>query len=271
MVDYSKLPKRLRSKDESAQEAGYAARLEKLQEEIDALAPNLRALDKLEGAESRLRQAMESFERQRLDAKKSRDDFALVKSRRYNLFAPCFKAVSERIDTIYKELTGGEGTAYLSLEDSEEPYLEGIRYHAMPPGKRFLDMEQLSGGEKTIAALALLFALHSYRPAPFFILDEIDAALDNANVQRIAHYIRRQSSVCQFLVISLKAAFYEQSDALVGIYRAPASSRPLTLRLTDYDQQQQGRQHDATTFAVGKGVGREDAYDENAIGQNIIA
>lgn len=85
---------------------------------------------------------------------------------RFNLFIDCFRSISEKIDLIYKELTAGNGmnggTAYLSLENTDEPYLEGIKYHAMPPLKRFRDMDQLSGGEKTIAALALLFAIHRY-------------------------------------------------------------------------------------------------------------
>lgn len=71
------------------------------------------------------------------------------------------------------------GNAYLSLDDTDEPYKGGMKFNAMPPMKRFRDMEQLSGGEKTVAALALLFATHSFRPAPFFIMDEVDAALDN--------------------------------------------------------------------------------------------
>jgi len=159
------------------------------------------------------------------------------------------------------------GVAYLSLEDSEvsdqkdsfwhlssyvpcqEPYVGGIKYHAMPPMKRFRDMEQLSGGEKTVAALALLFAIHrfvsiprnilvilteiySYQPAPFFVLDEVDAALDNTNVAKIANYIRSQASdTFQFIVISLKGSLYERGNSLVGIYRDQDvnSSRTLTL------------------------------------------
>jgi structural maintenance of chromosome 1 len=79
----------------------------------------------------------------------------------------------------------------------------------MPPMKRFRDMDQLSGGEKTMAALALLFAIHSYQPSPFFVLDEVDAALDNTNVGRIANYIRQHSSATfQFIVISLKASLW---------------------------------------------------------------
>lgn len=67
----------------------------------------------------------------------------------------------------------------------EEPYLEGIAYNCVAPGKRFRPMDNLSGGEKTVAALALLFAIHSRHPSPFFILDEIDAALDNTNIGKV--------------------------------------------------------------------------------------
>ena len=126
----------------------------------------------------------------------------------------------------------------MSLDDTEEPYLGGIKYNAMPPMKRFRDMEQLSGGEKTVAALALLFAVHSFRPAPFFVMDEVDAALDNVNVKKVCNYIKNRSRDLQFVVISLKDIFYEQADSLVGICRDASSnsSRTMTLHLDQYDQ-----------------------------------
>ena len=102
----------------------------------------------------------------------------------------------------------------------------------MPPLKRFRDMEHLSGGEKTMAALALLFAIHSYQPSPFFVLDEVDAALDNTNVARIANYIHDHAAPgMQFIVISLKTGLFQNSEALVGIYRDQVenSSKSLTL------------------------------------------
>ncbi len=79
----------------------------------------------------------------------------------------------------------------------------------------------MSGGEKTVAALALLFAIHSFHPAPFFVLDEVDAALDNVNVNKVSNYIksRAQDSGLQCIVISLKETFYTKADALIGIYR----------------------------------------------------
>ena len=116
--------------------------------------------------------------------------FNEVKQRRYNAFMSCFKHVSEALTVIYRDMTKSSkhplgGTSYLSLDCTEEPYLGGIKYNAMPPMKRFRDMDQLSGGEKTVAALALLFAIHSFRPAPFFVMDEVDAALDNVNVKKV--------------------------------------------------------------------------------------
>jgi energy-coupling factor transporter ATP-binding protein EcfA2 len=98
--------------------------------------------------------------------------------------------------------------------------------------KRFRDMEQLSGGEKTVAALALLFAIHSFQPAPFFVLDEVDAALDNTNVAKVANYIRSQASdKFQFIVISLKGTLYERGNSLVGIYRDQEVNSSCTLTL----------------------------------------
>ncbi|KAK7054035.1 structural maintenance of chromosomes protein [Favolaschia claudopus] len=215
----------------------------KLNGEIERMAPNLKAIDRLEDVEAKLADTEKEAEKARQDSKSARDTFNDIKRRRCELFNKAYNHISDRIDHVYKDLTKGKaspmgGVAYLSLEDNEEPYLGGIKYHAMPPMKRFRDMEQLSGGEKTVAALALLFAIHSYQPAPFFVLDEVDAALDNTNVAKIANYISSQASdAFQFIVISLKGSLYERGNSLVGIYRDQDvnSSRTLTLDLTQYD------------------------------------
>lgn len=130
------------------------------------------------------------------------------------------------------------GNAYLSLDDMEEPYKGGLKFNAMPPTKRFRDMEQLSGGEKTVAALALLFAIHSFHPAPFFIMDEVDAALDNINLLKVCNYVRRRSQTdFQCIVISLKDMFYQQCQAVIGTSRdvGTSSSRTRNLELTKFD------------------------------------
>ncbi|KAF8802737.1 condensin complex subunit SMC1 [Phlegmacium glaucopus] len=211
--------------------------------EIERMAPNMKAIERLDDVETKLADTEKEADKARKDSKVARDHFNDIKMRRCELFNKAYNHISDRIDQVYKELTKGKaspmgGVAYLSLEDSEEPYNGGIKYHAMPPMKRFRDMEQLSGGEKTVAALALLFAIHSYQPAPFFVLDEVDAALDNTNVAKIANYIRAHASdEFQFIVISLKGSLYERGHSLVGIYRDQEvnSSRTLTLDLTQYD------------------------------------
>jgi structural maintenance of chromosome 1 len=204
----------------------------------------MKAIDRLNDVESKLAETERETDQARKESKTARERFADVRRRRCDMFNKAYNHISERIDQVYKDLTKGKaapmgGVAYLSLEDNEEPYLAGIKYHAMPPMKRFRDMEQLSGGEKTVAALALLFAIHSYQPAPFFVLDEVDAALDNTNVAKIAAYIKTQASPAfQFVVISLKSSLYERGDSLVGIYRDQDinGSRTLTLDLTQYDE-----------------------------------
>ncbi|KAF8068609.1 condensin complex subunit SMC1 [Lyophyllum atratum] len=236
------------SLDEETREGGsvedFDKEIAKLNTEIERMAPNLKAIERLDDVEAKLADTEREADKARKDSKSARDEFQDVKRRRCELFNKAYNHISDRIDQVYKDLTKGKaspmgGVAYLSLEDSEEPYAGGIKYHAMPPMKRFRDMEQLSGGEKTVAALALLFAIHSYQPAPFFVLDEVDAALDNTNVAKIANYIRAQASdTFQFIVISLKGSLYERGNSLVGIYRDQEvnSSRTLTLDLTQYDE-----------------------------------
>eukprot|EP00871_Galdieria_phlegrea_P002689 jgi/Galph1/3420/GphlegSOOS_G2095.1 len=218
-----------------------------IQSELDKIAPNLRAGDKLQNLKVRIEEIVEKYETTRQEALEATRIFQKVREERRKRFLSCFNAVSANIDRVYKELTRSSvsqlgGTAYLALENYEEPYLYGIKYHAMPPSKRFRDMDQLSGGEKTLAALALIFAIQSYRPAPFVILDEVDAALDRDNLSKVARYIlersRMPSPQQQYIVISLKDSFYEMADSLIGIYRniEQAVSGVLSLDLSSFGE-----------------------------------
>ncbi|KAI9259119.1 RecF/RecN/SMC [Helicostylum pulchrum] len=236
-VDFDLLGPIQRENDGPVIDREFQEKIKQLGEEIDQMAPNLKAIERLDGTTERLRLAEQEFNIARTDAKKAKEQFTVVKQKRHTIFYDAFSHISEQIDKVYKELTSNQqfptgGTAYLTATDLDEPYLEGIKYYAMPPMKRFRDMEQLSGGEKSVAALALLFAIHSYKPSPFFVLDEVDAALDNANVSTVAAYIRQHATPeFQFIVISLKHTFYEKAQSLVGIYRDQDlnSSKTMTL------------------------------------------
>ncbi|KAJ9696934.1 hypothetical protein PVL29_008929 [Vitis rotundifolia] len=244
----------MRPSEREKVEVEFKQKMDALISEIERTAPNLKALDQYEALQEKERHVTEEFEVARREEKEIAEKYNSVKQRRYELFMEAFSHISGNIDKIYKQLTKSNthplgGTAYLNLENEDDPFLNGIKYTAMPPTKRFRDMEQLSGGEKTVAALALLFSIHSYRPSPFFILDEVDAALDNLNVAKVAGFIRSKScegargnqdgeggSGFQSIVISLKDSFYDKAEALVGVYRDSdrGCSRTLTFDLTNY-------------------------------------
>ena len=224
--------------DDLGLEEKLSEKISLLTSELEKPNPNMRAMERLESVETRLKQTDHEYEESKAIAQAAKDAFGRVKQKRYDLFNQAFTHIQEQISHVYKDLTRSEayplgGQAYLDIEeDTDMPYLSGIKYHAMPPLKRFRDMEHLSGGEKTMAALALLFAIHSYQPSPFFVLDEVDAALDNANVDKIKKYIREHAGPgMQFIVISLKTGLFQDAESLVGVYRDQDvnSSRTLTL------------------------------------------
>jgi structural maintenance of chromosome 1 len=214
----------------------YVEEIQNINVEIEKINPNLKAVEKLSVVSERLGTLNKDWTNAKDESDKISERFAEVKQLRYQKFMEAYERIAKTIDDIYKSLTNiPASVASLTLENRDEPYLEGIKYNAIPPNKRFRDMDQLSGGEKTLAALALLFAIHSYQPSPFFVLDEVDAALDPANVSKIVNYIKKRSTDVQCIVISLKHSFFEMADALVGIYRDEGnSSRTLTLDLKPY-------------------------------------
>ncbi|CAN1270479.1 Structural maintenance of chromosomes protein 1 [Linum perenne] len=264
--DFSELDRSLlqdrRPADREKTDQEFKKNMEAKLSEIERTAPNLKALEQYEALLEKEREVSEELDAANREENQVSDAYNAVTKKRYDLFMEAFNHISKVIDKIYKQLTKSSthplgGTAYLNLENEDEPFLHGIKFTAMPPTKRFRDMEQLSGGEKTVAALALLFSIHSYRPSPFFILDEVDAALDNLNVAKVAGFIRSKScqetrmntedeqgvniddengSGFQSIVISLKDSFYDKAEALVGVYRDSdrGYSRTLTFDLTCY-------------------------------------
>ncbi|CAH8565459.1 unnamed protein product [Heterobilharzia americana] len=244
-IDFKQLDKPLR---QITDEREVNRKAEEMQNQVDSMlnslariqAPNLRAGDKLGSVEERLRSTEAEFEDTRRRAKRAKARFERVRRLRYNAFMTCFNAIADNIDPIYKSLSRNPGAqASLLPTNPEEPYLEEIQFQCVAPGKRFQQMDSLSGGEKTIAALALLFAMHRYNPSPFFVLDEIDAALDNTNIGKVASFIREYASArAQIIVISLKEEFYSRADSLIGIYPDIENnclvSRVLTFDLSKY-------------------------------------
>ncbi len=131
-------------------------------------------------------------------------------------FEKGFADIKKEFDRVFKVLFGG-GKAELSLTDEENLLESGIRITCQPPGKKLQNMMQLSGGEKSLTAIALLFAIQNLKPSPFCLLDEIEAALDDSNVDRFAEYLHKLTKNTQFIIITHRRGTMKAADRLYGI------------------------------------------------------
>ncbi|KAK4985459.1 Structural maintenance of chromosomes protein 4 [Elasticomyces elasticus] len=165
------------------------------------------------------------------DAAKSRADS--LRRLRLEGFMAGFSAISLRLKEMYQMITMG-GNAELELVDSLDPFSEGILFSVMPPKKSWKNIGNLSGGEKTLSSLALVFALHHYKPTPLYVMDEIDAALDFRNVSIVASYIKERTKNAQFIVISLRNNMFELASRLVGVYKVNHMTKSVTVENRDY-------------------------------------
>lgn len=131
-------------------------------------------------------------------------------------FTEKFKEIREEFDKVFKQLFGG-GKGTLELMEEEDVLEAGIKIISQPPGKKLQNMMQLSGGEKALTAIALLFAIQNLKPSPFCLLDEIEAALDDSNVTRFAQYLHKLTKNTQFIVITHRRGTMNAADRLYGI------------------------------------------------------
>ncbi len=131
-------------------------------------------------------------------------------------FRSRFEEIKHQFNAVFRELFGG-GQGLLYLVDKANVLESGITIEAQPPGKKLQSMMLLSGGERAFAAIALLFAIQRLKPSPFCVLDEIEAALDDANVERFAKYLRKLCKNTQFIIITHRRGTMEAADALYGI------------------------------------------------------
>ncbi|XP_077451447.1 structural maintenance of chromosomes protein 1B isoform X2 [Stigmatopora argus] len=243
VIDYSCLE--AESKDMPEEEVENYLKMQK--DSLDALEellkntakPNFKAVEKLRKVKDKLQDVTDAFKAATISTRNFTYEYGTVKHKRSQLFNKCFNHVSSVIDGIYKRICqNNSAQAILSADNPEEPYLGGINYSCVAPGKRYMPIENLSGGERAIASLALLFAIYSFRPAPFLILDEVDASLDNSNIERVTTFIREQSQEkMQVIAISLKDEFFSRADTLLGVYMdfdKCTFSRLLTLDLRHF-------------------------------------
>ena len=168
---------------------------------------------------------LESITEKRDDARNKHDS---LRKKRLEMFSTGFFKIKMKLKEMYRMLTLG-GDAELEQVDTLDPFSEGILFSVRPPRKSWKSISNLSGGEKTLCSLALVFALHHFRPTPLYVMDEIDAALDFKNVSIIANYIKDRADGAQFVVISLRNNMFELADRLVGIYKTNDATKSVTI------------------------------------------
>jgi len=190
------------------------SRFERLREQIGSV--NMRALEIYEEVESQYKTL--SGKKDHLN--KEKEDVLVmmkeVEGKKKELFMKTLEVVNENFKKFFSILSS-KGDAYLVLEDPENPFEAGLRINVKITGQKFLDIRSLSGGEKTMTALAFIFAIQEHEPASFYILDEVDAALDKHNSEKFAKLIRKYSDKAQYVIISHNDSVISESDNLYGV------------------------------------------------------
>ncbi|MBE6971285.1 MAG: chromosome segregation protein SMC [Ruminococcaceae bacterium] len=209
-------------------------RIAELNREIKGLGtPNIGAINEFDRVNSRYTYLSE----QRTDVEKAKEELNgiidQITAQMTEIFAEQFKLLNESFQETFLELFGG-GQARLELEDENDILGCGIEIKVQPPGKQLKTITLLSGGEKAFVAIALYFAILKVHPTPFCVMDEIEAALDEANVVRYARYMRRIAGKTQFIVITHRRGTMEEADVLYGVtMQERGVSRILTINLND--------------------------------------
>ncbi|XP_050460773.1 structural maintenance of chromosomes protein 1A-like isoform X2 [Cataglyphis hispanica] len=198
-------------------------KLTEIQNEFKTLQkPNLKAHKKIDLIIQQIKDINRKHEELRIKSNNIGKQFEKIKAKRHKLFSDCLECITAEIDSIYKNLTNDmSAQAFIISENPEEPYTSGINYSCIPSSKRIQPLQNLSDGEKSIANLALLFAILRYKPVPFFIMDEGDAALDNVNINKLIRFIRSKINNMQIIVITLNKRLASRADILIGVTTQP--------------------------------------------------
>ena len=191
------------------------SKFEKMREDIGSV--NMRALEVYDEAERQYNEFLEKKDK----LGKEKDDVLVmmkeIEGKKKELFMKTFEVVNGNFQNFFGMLTTKGAEANLVLENEENPFEAGVRINVKITGSKFLDIRGLSGGEKTLTALAFIFAIQEHEPASFYVLDEVDAALDKHNSEKLAKLIRKYAEKAQYIMISHNDNVISEADVLYGI------------------------------------------------------
>ena len=167
------------------------------------------------------------------------------------LFAETFKAVAKNFKGMFKRLFGDKATADLILQDEEDPLECGIEVIAKPPGKKLQSITLMSGGERSMTAVALLFSIYMVKPSPFCVLDELDAPLDESNIGRFLKVLDAFIDQSQFIIVTHSKRTMERADVMYGVTMEEFGvSKPVGMRLTSEKDSPKGEPKSAAQKAA---------------------
>ena len=192
--------------------------IENLEKELKKMKPNMAAIEEFRKKENLFLERHKEMKEVTEQRDCYKNQFEEIRELRLKEFKDGFITIARKLKEMYRMITMG-GDAELEFIDSLDPFQEGVTFAVRPNKKSWKKISNLSGGEKTLSSLALIFALHYYKPSPLYVMDEIDAALDFKNVSIVANYIKQRTRNTQFIIISLRNNMYELADRLVGIYK----------------------------------------------------
>ncbi|GFR22670.1 structural maintenance of chromosomes protein 4 [Trichonephila clavata] len=214
-----------------------------IQVKLETMTPNLSAIELYKAKNVVYEERLRDVEAIRHEKRITKMRYDELRKRRLHEFMLGISVIAKKLKEIYQMLTLG-GDAEIELVDASEPFKYGVELTIRPAKKSWKKLEFLSGGEKTLSSLALVFALHYYRPTPFYVMDEIDAALDVRNVAIVGYFLKERTKNAQFIIVSLRNVMNELSDHLLGIYKTNNCTKNISLsRVTDWEEEEESERN----------------------------
>ena len=211
----------------------FQEKIKEIERELEAMGPvNLKSLTDYDAERARYDEIVDKKTQLEEERKEILAFMEELEAEKTQKFLTVYNEIADNFATVFAKLSPG-GEATLMLENPEHPLMGGITVRSKPRGKDLVTLDAMSGGEKTLTGLALIFAIQMYNPTSFYIFDEIDAALDNVNAHNVALLISQMAKASQFVVVSLRDTTVTKADLLIGVSNQDGISKIVTVDLEE--------------------------------------
>lgn len=224
---------------------------------------NLRAIEDYDEKKTRYDLLTGNVTKLNMQIEELTDLMTVLNGKKKGLFMTVYDGVNTNFKEIYSELSGG-GEAFMNLENEDDPFTGGLLINAKPRNGKLLRLDALSGGEKSLTALAFIFAIQELQPSPFYVLDEVDMFLDSINAELVAKRVKKSSEKAQFVQVSLRKVTLSLADHLIGVTRQPNGISKVVIQpdlseVSKYEEEAVKKRKEAE-----KGQNSIKGYDNNS-------